>query len=148
MSCASLSWRQIAEDRNPRSEYLRTGARNFGSARWKDGKPTGSKEGGSMTGASRTPQPRFVRIWRGRTARDKAYERYWLANGIAPLEAKGALRVEMLREDRDTETEFVTISYWDSIEAMTGGKGDDPATPIIWSAIRSSSSSCPSGCKS
>ena len=71
---------------------------------------------------------KFARIWRGRTPRQKAddYQRYWLQHGIAPLEAKGALSVEMLREDRETETEFVTISYWESIEAMTGGSAADP----------------------
>jgi len=71
---------------------------------------------------------KFARIWRGRTVKAQAddYERYWLQNGIAPLEAKGALGVEMLREDRETETEFVTISYWESIEAMTGGTNADP----------------------
>jgi hypothetical protein len=48
-----------------------------------------------------------ARIWRGRTTRDKAddYQRYLLENGIAPLEAKGAVGVQMLREDRETETE-------------------------------------------
>ena len=68
----------------------------------------------------------FARIWRGRTPRDKAdeYERYWLANGVKPLQDKGAKAVQMLREDRDAETEFVTISYWDSIDAM--GAGPDP----------------------
>jgi hypothetical protein len=30
----------------------------------------------------------------------------------------------MMREDRERESEFVTISYWDSIEAM--GAGPDP----------------------
>jgi heme-degrading monooxygenase HmoA len=86
-----------------------------------------SEHGGSMTTSS-TAGPRFVRIWRGRTTREKAdaYERYWLANGIAPLQAKGALRVEMLRDDGDAETEFVTFSYWDSMEAMTGGRAGDP----------------------
>lgn len=73
-------------------------------------------------------QARFARIWRGRTTRDNAdaYQRYWLANGIAPLQARGALEVQMLREDRDTETEFVTISTWENMESMTGGKGGDP----------------------
>jgi heme-degrading monooxygenase HmoA len=73
-------------------------------------------------------QPKFARVWRGRTVKAKAdeYQRYLLQNGIAPLEAKGALGVEMLREDRETETEFVTISYWDSVEAMTGGTSADP----------------------
>ena len=71
---------------------------------------------------------KFARVWRGRTVKAKAdeYQRYLLQNGIAPLEAKGALGVEMLREDRERETEFVTISYWESVEAMTGGGGADP----------------------
>jgi heme-degrading monooxygenase HmoA len=74
------------------------------------------------------PQPKFARIWRARTVKAKAdeYQRYLLQNGIAPLEAKGALGVQMLREDRETETEFVTISYWESVEAMTGGSKADP----------------------
>jgi heme-degrading monooxygenase HmoA len=79
-----------------------------------------------MTGT--LPTPRFARIWRGRTLKEKAdaYQRYWLANGIAPLRAKGALSVQMLREDHETETEFVTISCWETIEAMTGGAPGDP----------------------
>jgi len=79
-----------------------------------------------MTNAS--GRARFARIWRGRTVKAKAdaYERYLLQHGIVPLEAKGALGVQMLREDRETETEFVTISYWESVEAMTGGSGADP----------------------
>jgi heme-degrading monooxygenase HmoA len=71
---------------------------------------------------------KFARVWRGRTKRDKAdeYERYWLANGIAPLEARGALAVQMLRDDRGAETEFVTISWWSNVEAMTGSSDGDP----------------------
>ena len=73
-------------------------------------------------------QPKIARVWRGRTARDKAdaYHRYLLDDGIAPLERKGALGVQMFREDRDRETEFVTISYWPSVDAMAGGTGEDP----------------------
>jgi heme-degrading monooxygenase HmoA len=73
-------------------------------------------------------RPKFARVWRGRTVKAKAdeYQHYLLQNGIAPLEARGALDVEMLREDRETETEFVTISYWESVEAMTGGSNADP----------------------
>lgn len=72
-----------------------------------------------MATSSRTT-PRFARIWRGRTTREKAdaYERYWLAAGSAPLIERGASSVQMLREDRTTETEFTAISWWDSIEAM------------------------------
>jgi heme-degrading monooxygenase HmoA len=83
---------------------------------------------GNMTTTADMTDVKFARVWRGRTRRDKAdeYERYWLANGIAPLEARGALGVQMLRDDRGAETEFVTISWWSSVEAMTGRSGGDP----------------------
>ena len=32
----------------------------------------------------------------------------------------------MFREDRETESEFVTISYWESVEAMSRFAGPDP----------------------
>jgi hypothetical protein len=73
------------------------------------------------------PQPTIARIWRGRTARSRAdeYERYLYEHGIRPLEEK-ALGVELLREDRASETEFITISYWESIPAMSRFAGSDP----------------------
>lgn len=69
----------------------------------------------------------IARIWRGRTTRAKAdaYEPYLREAGIMPLEEK-ALAVQLFREDRATETEFVTISYWESIGAMSVFAGDDP----------------------
>jgi heme-degrading monooxygenase HmoA len=72
-------------------------------------------------------RPRFARVWRGRVPKAKAdaYQRYWLEHGVQPLRDRGALGVQMLRDDRETETEFVTVSYWDSIEAM--GAGRDPS---------------------
>jgi hypothetical protein len=74
-----------------------------------------------------TPKPRIARIWRGRTTRDKAdaYAVYLYEHGIRPLEEK-ALGVHLFREDRDAESEFVTISYWESIEAMSRFAGNDP----------------------
>jgi len=81
-----------------------------------------------VTSPASALQPHIARVWRGRTALDKAdaYQRYLLEEGIPPLEKKGALGVQMFREDRDTETEFVTISYWPNVEAMAGGTGEDP----------------------
>jgi hypothetical protein len=65
-------------------------------------------------------RPTIARIWRGRTTAAKAdYE-----HGIKPL-AERALGVQMLREDRPHESEFVTISYWESVEAMARYAGDD-----------------------
>lgn len=72
-------------------------------------------------------RPRIARIWRGRTHRDRAdeYEAYNYEAGIKPLVEK-AMGVQTLREDRGDETEFVTISYWESIEAMSRFTGGDP----------------------
>jgi heme-degrading monooxygenase HmoA len=72
-------------------------------------------------------QPAIVRIWRGRTPRDRAdeYEAYNYEAGIKPL-IKKALGVQTLREDRENETEFMTISYWESVEAMSKFTGGDP----------------------
>src|ERR1044071_950082 len=72
-------------------------------------------------------KPTIARIWRGRTRRDKAddYATYLYESGIKPLEEK-ALAVEQLREDRETETEFITISYWENVEAMARFTGADP----------------------
>ena len=63
-------------------------------------------------------QPAIVRIWRGRTPRDRTdeYETYNYEAGIKPL-IKKALAVQTLREDRENETEFMTISYWESVES-------------------------------
>lgn len=72
-------------------------------------------------------QPAIARIWRGRTprARADAYEAYNYEAGIKPLLAK-ALGVQTFREDREGETEFMTISYWESVEAMGELTGGDP----------------------
>lgn len=74
-----------------------------------------------------THSPKVARIWRGRvkSARAEDYARYLYDEGIRPLEEK-ALGVQLLREDREGESEFVTISYWDSVEAMSRFAGPDP----------------------
>jgi hypothetical protein len=80
-----------------------------------------------MSSSSGAPQPRIARIWRGRTTSERAdeYAAYLYEHGIKPLEEK-ALGVQLLREDRKTASEFVTISYWESVEAMSRFAGDDP----------------------
>lgn len=72
-------------------------------------------------------RPTIARIWRGRTRRDRAdsYAAYLHEEGIKPLEEK-ALGVQQFREDRETESEFVTVSYWESVEAMARFTGGDP----------------------
>jgi heme-degrading monooxygenase HmoA len=71
--------------------------------------------------------PTIARIWRGRTRPDvaDAYEAYIRAEGIAPLE-KTALGVQLLREDREQESWFTTISYWSDLESMTAFTKGEP----------------------
>jgi heme-degrading monooxygenase HmoA len=80
-----------------------------------------------MGEGSMAKRPVIARIWRGRTRRERAdeYEAYNYEVGIVPLIDK-AMGVQTLREDREGETEFMTISYWESREAMSSFAGDDP----------------------
>jgi hypothetical protein len=80
-----------------------------------------------MPSPRRAAQPRIARIWRGRTMPERAdeYAGYLYEHGIKPLEEK-ALGVQLFRQDGARETEFVTISYWESVEAMSRFTGGDP----------------------
>jgi hypothetical protein len=71
--------------------------------------------------------PTIARLWRGRTRREIAdqYEPYLRSEGIPPLE-KTALGVQLFREDRDEETWFTTISYWEDMDAMTAFTRGEP----------------------
>ncbi len=71
--------------------------------------------------------PTITRIWRGRTSTAKAdeYERYIYDHGIRPLEER-ALAVQLFREDRAGESEFITISYWEDVQAMSCFAGAYP----------------------
>ena len=72
-------------------------------------------------------RPSIARIWRGRTRPEMAdaYEAYNYEVGVKPLIEK-AMGVQCLREDRKDETVFMTVSYWESIEAMARFTGGDP----------------------
>jgi hypothetical protein len=94
--------------------------------------PASRDEQASTAGAMQMPPaeagpPPIARIWRGRTRRERAdeYEAYNYEVGIKPLIEK-ALAVQTFREDRADDTEFVTVSYWESIEAMGQFTGRDP----------------------
>ena len=80
-----------------------------------------------MTDSRDLLRPTIARIWRGRTtaAKADAYALYLYEEGVRPLADK-ALGVQMFREDREGETEFVTISYWETVEAMSRFAGPDP----------------------
>jgi hypothetical protein len=71
--------------------------------------------------------PTIARIWRGRVVCERAdeYAAYLYEHGIRPLEEK-ALAVQQLREDRAADSEFITVSYWENIDAMSRFAGPDP----------------------
>jgi heme-degrading monooxygenase HmoA len=78
--------------------------------------------------ASSSSRPGIARIWHGRMrARADAYEAYNYEAGIKPLIEK-AMGVQTFREDRGEETEFMTISYWQNVEAMRRFTGGDPTS--------------------
>lgn len=81
-----------------------------------------------MADADAAQRPRIARVWRGRTSRARAdeYLRYWREDGCLHPLADTALAVQVLREDCDDATEFITISWWPSIDAMAAFAGDDP----------------------
>ena len=72
-------------------------------------------------------RPTIARIWRGRVRRERVdeYEVYNYEVGIKPLIEK-ALGVQTFREDREHESEFMTISYWEDIPSMSRFTGGDP----------------------
>jgi heme-degrading monooxygenase HmoA len=72
-------------------------------------------------------RPTIARIWRGCVPRERAdeYEKYNYDVGIKPLIDK-ALGVQTFREDRERETEFMTISYWEDVPSMSSFTGGDP----------------------
>jgi len=72
-------------------------------------------------------QPGIIRIWRGRVKSGRAdeYEAYNYEAGIKPLMEK-ALAVQTFRADREGESEFMTISYWENVESMSRFTGGDP----------------------
>jgi heme-degrading monooxygenase HmoA len=80
-----------------------------------------------MQNETTSNRPVFARIWRGRTKAERAdeYEAYNYEFGIKPLIEK-ACGVQTFRRDYGDETEFMTLSYWESVEAMTGFTGTDP----------------------
>ena len=70
----------------------------------------------------------IARIWRGVTPAHKAddYLAYLEATGLKEYRATPGNRgAWVLRRIRDDEAEFVTLSHWDSLDAIRAFAGDD-----------------------
>lgn len=77
----------------------------------------------------------FARIWRGWTRREdaEAYASYVKSTGIAAYEAtpgnKGAYLISRPDGER---TEFLTVSFWDSLEAIEACSGADVERAVFY----------------
>jgi len=90
--------------------------------------------------ASASPEARkkshrmVARIWHGRTLTTKAdeYEKYLENSGVKKiLSTDGNHGVEVLRRTNGDQTDFVVISYWESIEAVKRFAGADYQKAVI-----------------
>lgn len=90
--------------------------------------------------ASASPETRqkskrmIARVWHGRTltARADDFEKYLGASGVKKMLATdGNHGVEVLRRTDGAQTDFVVISYWESIEAVKRFAGPDYQRAVI-----------------
>jgi hypothetical protein len=79
----------------------------------------------------------ICRMWRGWTSKDNAacYDSY-LNNELFPqlrreLSAHGYLGYHVLRADRASEVEFVTMVWFESIDAVKAFAGESYEVPVI-----------------
>ena len=80
------------------------------------------------------PKPMIARIWHGRTLTAKAdeYERYLNASGVERmLKTDGNHGVEVLRKADGPRTDFIVISYWESVDAVKRFAGKDYQKAVI-----------------
>jgi heme-degrading monooxygenase HmoA len=77
----------------------------------------------------------IARMWRGAVRRQDgdAYARYMQATGIAGYaRTPGNRAVLMLRRDVGDRCEFVMLSLWDSMEAVTAFAGPAPDKAVFY----------------
>jgi heme-degrading monooxygenase HmoA len=78
----------------------------------------------------------ITRIWRGWTTRDNAaaYQGLLLRDifpGIANRNIPGFRGISLARRDQETEVEFVTIMWFDSIAAVRAFAGDHYEMAVV-----------------
>jgi heme-degrading monooxygenase HmoA len=73
-----------------------------------------------------------ARVWQGKVAEARAdeYEEYHFGAGVKKMQGiKGMLGIEVLRRTENGATEFTTISYWESRDAIRQFAGEDIEKP-------------------
>jgi heme-degrading monooxygenase HmoA len=77
----------------------------------------------------------IARTWRGWTRREDAeeYAAYIEETGMRAYRGTPGNRgAWMLRRDEEDRTEFVTLSYWDSLDAVRAFAGDDVERAVFY----------------
>ena len=77
----------------------------------------------------------IVRMWHGVTLESKAdqYLDYLKATGVKEYRAiEGNRGVQVLRSIRDGRAEFLTVSYWESFDAVRKFAGDEIDKPVYY----------------
>ena len=77
----------------------------------------------------------IARIWRGAVRPGDAdeYARYIEDTGFAEYgETAGNRGAWMLRRDEDDRTEFITLSFWESRQAIVGFAGEDIEAAVFY----------------
>jgi heme-degrading monooxygenase HmoA len=77
----------------------------------------------------------IARIWRGATRREDkaAYAEYIAATGLAAYRATSGNRgAYILQQDIGDRTEVITLSFWDSLDAVKGFAGDDVERAVFY----------------
>jgi heme-degrading monooxygenase HmoA len=77
----------------------------------------------------------IARTWRGWTSSEDAdaYVGYLLETGIKEYRATPGNRdAFILRRDEGDRTEFVTLTFWDSMDAVRGFAGDDVERAVFY----------------
>jgi heme-degrading monooxygenase HmoA len=77
----------------------------------------------------------IARLWRGWTSADDAetYGAYVQATGIADYQrTPGNLGAWMLRRREGDSVEFLTLSFWDSEDAIRGFAGEDIGKAVFY----------------
>ena len=78
----------------------------------------------------------ITRIWRGWTTKENAplYEQLLLTEifpGIAARNVSGYQGISLCRRDLGSEVEFMTVMWFDSIEAMKAFAGEDYEIAVV-----------------
>jgi len=77
----------------------------------------------------------IARVWRGWTKREDAaaYAEYVRSTGLAGYrQTPGNRGAYILQRDEGERTEIVTLSFWDSLEAVKGFAGDDVERAVFY----------------